>query len=177
MKKVIVFIVILVFTPLICGIYGILHDQFTYTISPEYYTKFKFIQFQTAEAIPNRLVVSIVGFMATWWVGIPLGIVLALTGLIHKDWREMLKIYLKSIIRIIPVAFLVGLIGLFYGWGFHKESDLHWFFPDNLIDTKQFMMVGSMHNFSYVGGVIGLIVGVIYQIIVKSKSSPNESGI
>ena len=166
-NKVLIFIIILLITPIICGIYGVLHDQFTYTISPEYFTKFKFIQFQTAEAIPNRLAVSIVGFKATWWVGIPLGIVLALIGLIHADWREMLNVYLKSLVRIIPVVFLVGLIGLFWGWGFHKESDLHWFFPENLVDTKNFMMVGSMHNFSYIGGAIGLFVGVTYQFLAK----------
>lgn len=77
--------------PIIGGLYGIIHDQLTYTISPEYYTKFKFYQFGLMdignEAIfPNpRLEVSAVGFMATWWMGLPIGLILGLVGLTIKD--------------------------------------------------------------------------------------------
>ncbi len=45
MNKFIAFLLILLVAPLLGGIYGILHDQLTYTLSEEYYTKFKFIQF------------------------------------------------------------------------------------------------------------------------------------
>ena len=83
--------------PLIGGLYGILHDQLTYTISPEYYTKFKFYQFGLMdignEAIfPNtRIEVSAVGFMATWWMGLPIGLILGLVGLVHKDNKQMFR--------------------------------------------------------------------------------------
>lgn len=75
MKKFSILIPIVIITPIIGGLYGILHDQLTYSISPEYYTKFKFYQFGLMdmgnEAIfPNpRIEVSAVGFMATWWMG------------------------------------------------------------------------------------------------------------
>jgi len=171
MKKVLVFILILIITPFICGLYGILHDQFTFTISTEYYTKFKFTQFNTAPAIPHRLGAAFVGFYATWWVGLFLGPVLALTGLIHRDWKEMLNVYLKSIVCILIVTIIVGLIGLLYGWIFLIDKELNWVFPESLVDKASFIMVGSMHNFSYAGGVIGLIIGVIYQIRLKKKGS------
>jgi len=51
--------------------YGIIHDQITYSISPEYYTKFKFYQFGLIKS-PNdfvhnpRQMAIIVGIMATW---------------------------------------------------------------------------------------------------------------
>jgi hypothetical protein len=32
---------------LVAGIYGIVHDQFTYSISPEYFTRLKFFSFIT----------------------------------------------------------------------------------------------------------------------------------
>lgn len=164
MKKLILFIVILIITPLIAGVYGIIHDQLTYTISQEYFTKFKFIQFHVGEAIPYRLGVSYVGFMATWWVGIPLGIFLGLTGLIHRDGKEMIRLYFKSVVIVLVVAIIVGLFGLLFGRLFLIDKNLNWFFPEDLIDRAHFIMVGSMHNFSYLGGLIGLIVGVIYQI-------------
>lgn len=40
MKKFLMFLLTIALAPLIGGLYGILHDQLTYTISPEYYTKF-----------------------------------------------------------------------------------------------------------------------------------------
>ena len=102
MTKFLALIVLAVISCLLAGLYGILHDQLTYTISPEYYTKFKFYQFgfmeNGQEAIfPNpRIEVSAVGLLATWWMGIPIGIVLGLVGLIHKDWQTMFKLTFKA---------------------------------------------------------------------------------
>lgn len=53
------------------GLYGIVHDQVTYSISEEYFTRNKFHQF--AYARPSfdspRWFAGIIGFLATWWVG------------------------------------------------------------------------------------------------------------
>lgn len=55
---------------LFAGIYGILHDQVTYTLAPEYFTRFKFTQFSYANfGLSDRLFVAIIGVLATWWVG------------------------------------------------------------------------------------------------------------
>src|SRR4051812_43372696 len=63
---------------LIAGAYGILHDQVTYTLSEEYFTKFKAVQFRWADlGWPRRVFVSEVGFLATWWVGFIAGWFLA----------------------------------------------------------------------------------------------------
>ena len=73
------------------------------------------------------------------------------------------------------VAFLTGLVGLFYGRLFLKYSDLSWFMPDNLIDKTSFISVGSMHNFSYLGGLFGLIAGTIYSVKQKKNSTLNHN--
>lgn len=180
MKKFWILIFIILIAPIIGGIYGILHDQLTYTISPEYYTKFKFYQFGLATAgneavfLHPRLEVSIVGFMATWWMGLPIGLILGLVGLIHSS-DKMLKATLKSIVVTMVVALSTGLIGLAYGWLFLKYSDLSWFMPDNLIDKENFIAVGSMHNFSYLGGLFGLIAGIFYSIKQKNKNALQHS--
>lgn len=183
MKKFGILILIIVIAPLIGGLYGILHDQLTYTISPEYYTKFKFYQFGLMdlgnEAIfPSpRLQVSAVGFMATWWMGLPIGLILGLVGLVHKDSKQMFNSTIKAIIITIIVAFSTGLIGLAYGKTYLAETGVNWWLPDNLIDTKNFIAVGSMHNFSYLGGLTGLIAGIIYSIRQKRKiDNENNSG-
>ena len=182
MKKFITLFLIIAIAPVIGGLYGILHDQLTYTISPEYYTKFKFYQFGLMdfgnEAIfPNpRIEVSVVGFMATWWMGLPIGLILGLVGLVHKNNKQMFRATTGAIIVVVIVAFVTGLIGLAYGKLYLANTEVNWWLPDNLIDTKDFIAVGSMHNFSYLGGLTGLIAGIIYSIRQKRKFENENNG-
>jgi len=181
LKKYHVLIFIIALTPLIGGFYGILHDQLTYTISPEYYTKFKFYQFGLMdtgnEAIfPNpRIQVSAVGFMATWWMGLPIGLILGLVGLIHADKNTMLRVTMGAIILTIIVAFITGLVGLAYGRLYLAYTRVNWWLPNNLVDIKNFIAVGSMHNFSYIGGLTGLIAGIVYSVRQKRKYAALDS--
>jgi hypothetical protein len=179
MKKFFTLILILILGIIIAGIYGIVHDQITYSVSHEYYTKFKFYQFGLMdignEAIfPNpRIEVSIVGIMATWWMGIPIGLILGLVGLIHINSKEMFIITIKAFLVTLVIALITGLIGLAYGefilGNETKENFKYWYFPENLIDFRNFVAVGSMHNFSYLGGLFGLIGGVLFSIRRKTK--------
>ena len=174
MKKSLTLLLIVFTSILLAGLYGILHDQITYTISPEYYTKFKFIQFgvldRYSEApIDNpRVLVAKVGFLATWWVGFWIGLVLGLVSLIHSDWKLMWYYASRAMVCTVVIALLTGFVGLFYGFKVlakRPESDFtYWFIPENLTNFKDYIAVGSMHNFSYLGGLIGLLFGVGYII-------------
>src|ERR1043166_9744385 len=54
---------------LLAGPYGVVHDQVTYSISAEYFTRLKFSQFQRADfGFPPRVFVAEIGFLATWCV-------------------------------------------------------------------------------------------------------------
>jgi uncharacterized membrane protein YsdA (DUF1294 family) len=133
------------------------------------------------EAIfPNpRIEVSAVGLLATWWMGIPIGIILGLVGLIHKDWRTMFKVTFKTFILTILIAFVTGLSGLAYGHIYLADKSKaefgNWYIPNNLIDFESFIKVGSMHNFSYIGGLTGLIGGLIYTIVQWRKLRIEEN--
>ncbi|QKJ29424.1 hypothetical protein HQ865_06525 [Mucilaginibacter mali] len=174
MKKFKVLVITILFTPILAGLYGVLHDQFTYTISNEYFTKFKFVQFglvDQGKAIlsNNRMVVAIVGFLATWWTGIFIGIGHGLTGLIHSNAKIMQRTIIKAIVLNMGIAAVTGLMGYCYGKLYLANTQVNWWFPDNLIDKKAFIAAGSMHNFSYLGGAIGLFAGIVYQLRVAGK--------
>ncbi len=157
MNKFVALILILIIAPILGGIYGILHDQITYSISNEYYTKFKFIQFGLenwglgqnigTERNPEILLenprfgASIVGTLATWWFGMIIGIILGLVGLIHKTGKKMFKITLKAFLLTTRIALLTGIIGLGYGKLFLTENRPNWNLPENLIDYDSFVMV------------------------------------
>ncbi len=189
MNKFLALILILIIAPILGGIYGIIHDQITYSISNEYYTKFKFIQFglenwglgqnvgtdRNPEIIleNQRLGAGIVGFLATWWVGLIIGIILGIVGLIHKNGKKMFQTTMKAFLLTTGIALFTGIIGLLYGKVFLTTNRPNWYLPDNLIDYDRFIMVGSMHNFSYLGGLIGLIIVIIYSIRQKRKTPYN----
>lgn len=131
------------------------------------------------EAIfPNpRIEVSIVGFLATWWMGVPIGIILGLVGLIHKDSRQMFIITSKAFLITVIVAFSTGLFGLAFGSLYLVDTGVNWWLPENINDKKCFITVGSMHNFSYLGGLTGLVAGIIYSTRQKRKSDKlNKKG-
>jgi hypothetical protein len=168
MRKTRILILIVLISSLFAGIYGIIHDQITYLISPEYFTKFKFVQFGFVEyeniIIKQnvRLIVAIVGFLSTWWVGFIIGIVLGIIGFIHNESKQMFKITFKAILITMFVAFLTGIIGLIFGKFYLAEIGVNWWMPKNLLDKKNFIAVGSTHNFGYLGGLIGLLFGSFY---------------
>jgi hypothetical protein len=180
MKKVLSILLIIMMGCLIAGIYGVIHDQLTYTISPEYYTKFKFDQFGFAydgnEGILDhpRLYVSFVGFLATWWMGIPIATTLGLVSL-HPDARTMIRLTMNGFVVTLIIAFLVGLYGLYNGFADlayqPRENFEGWFIPDNLTDFKSFIAVGSMHNYSYLGGSYSLLGGIVYIVWKKYRSN------
>ncbi|TRZ41621.1 hypothetical protein [Robertkochia solimangrovi] len=191
LKKIATLILILLIGPVLGSVFGIAHDQITYTISEEYYTKFKFFQFglmnwgwgvnvgsgKAPEIILEnpRSGVMVVGILATWWVGFIISILLGVIGLIHKTAKDMFRVTLKAMIWNIVFALLTGLFGLVYGKFFLSYTPSLWFLPDNIKDRTAFEMVGSMHTFSYLGGFLGLLFGIGYSLRERWKANNIET--
>src|SRR3982751_6567141 len=116
LKKFGVFLLIVVIAMFVTGLYGIVHNQVSYTVAPEYFTKFKFRQFGFVDTpLPERVRASMVGFLASWWMGIPIGILVGAAGFIQRDYRQMFRVSLWSFGLVVVVTLLFGLCGLFYG--------------------------------------------------------------
>lgn len=180
MNKIIALLLILIIAPILGGIYGLIHDQITYSISEEYYTKFKFVQFGLANwglgenigtaRLPEikldnpRYGAAIIGVLATWWVGLIIGILLGLIGLIHKNGKRLFQITMSAFFLVFIIAFLTGVVGLVLGKIMVANSTSDWSVPKHVMEVERFIIVGSIHNFSYLGGLIGLIIGMLYTI-------------
>lgn len=171
MSRILNFILIILTSILIAGVYGIVHDQITYTISNEYYTLFKFEQFGINDwGISSvRTKAGIIGFLATWLIGLFLGIIYAIISLFLTT-KNILKISFKSILLNIGVAIFFGIIGFIYGALFLKAENLDWYIPEQTKNIQDFINVGSIHNFGYIGGLLGLILGIYYQIKQSKKT-------
>ena len=71
MAKFIEYLKALVIAIIIAGIHGAIHDQISFTFSEEYFTRFKFIQFNLSWAYESpRLGAALVGFLAAWWMAL-----------------------------------------------------------------------------------------------------------
>jgi hypothetical protein len=148
--------------PLIAGLYGALHDQFSFTIAPEYFTKFKYGQFGFDPQWfgGHRPTVAVIGFLATWWVGLFIGLFLGGTALLQPDRVQMRKAIQRGAVITLATAASCALLGLCYGWFVLNGAPTGWHLPTDVLDTQAFLMVGSMHNCSYGGGVLGLILAL-----------------
>ena len=151
---------------IVAGIYGVLHDQITFSISQEYFTRLKFFQFHYADfGLPRRVFVAEIGFLATWWVGFIAGWFLARVVVpICPPVQARSKI-LRGFWIILFCGFAGSTCG--FGWGLLRGPNgdysgwqgfgtMH-----GVVDLPSFVRVAYIHNASYLGGLLGLIVALI----------------
>ncbi len=160
------------------GLFGIVHDQISYTVAPEYFTKFKFRQFGFTDLpLPERTRAAMVGFLASWWMGIPIGLLVGAAGFIHNGPRRMLMVSSWSLLVTIGFTLLVGLTGLIYGYFQTAHIDLAnydgWFIPTDVSNLRRFLCAGYMHNASYLGGVLAIPVAWVFHVIMKRRVGPD----
>lgn len=162
------------------GLYGILHDQVTYTLSEEYFTKLKFEQF----AFMNlgwhpRVFVGGIGLMATWWVGLITGWLIARAGIHAHGGLLPLKTFGKLALLLVGVVVTSAILGYGFGWFFYEARQEHWAWVGPLLqveDVERFARVGYAHNFVYVGGVVGTVICMVWaKRLVKSSSQRQAS--
>lgn len=166
MRKAFVFIASIFLSIIIAMLYGTIHNQFTYTISDEFFTKEIFERFgfvQYGRDTP-RLTASIIGAWSTWWMGLIAGFIFATIGLFHSDVKQMIQSIKGATLITLVTSLLVGLIGLCYGFLGFSRFNSTCCFPLEVHNVKNFLAVLEMHSFSYVGGVLGLFLAILWQI-------------
>ncbi len=126
-----------------------------------------------AQAISPRLGVSVVGFFATWWVGLIVGISFGMTGFGFKNHNIMLTVIYKAVGLLFCIALITGSAGYLYGKTVLIKREVNWWLPPDIVDKNSFIVVGSIHNFSYIGAILGLAAGIFY--IMRQKKTERLS--
>ncbi|GAK98210.1 hypothetical protein-signal peptide and transmembrane prediction [Nonlabens tegetincola] len=175
-KKIGLLLIIIFISIVLASIYGFLHNQISYSISTEYFTKFKFEQFGFVEYGTDtpRLTAGIIGMWSTWWFGLIIGLILGIVAMFQPNSKIMWKSGMTAILRNLGIAIGIGIVGILIGKFIMANSNLTWDFPADLIDKKNFITVGTMHEFSYAGGIIGLFYGILYQLKIKKASAQHR---
>ena len=174
MRRFAVFIVFVLAAVLAAGAFGALHDQISYTVSPEYYTKFKFLQFDLLnDGVPERARAAQVGFLGSWWMGVPLGVLIGAAGFIHPDVPQMRRALFWSLVVAVAFTLVYALGGLVYGIvqtaNFELASYEGWFIPQGLEHPRRFLCVGYMHNAAYTGGELAVAIAWALHLSVLRK--------
>ena len=172
-RKIGLLFLIIAVSIILASIYGIAHNQISYSISTEYFTKFKFGQFGFIEygLDTPRITAGIVGLWSTWWLGLLIGFVNGIVGLTQKTAKTMWRSAFGATIRTLGIAIGFGILGILIGKFLISNLSIDWNVPTDLTEQKSFLTAGAMHNFSYAGGIIGLVYGIVYQLKLKKASA------
>lgn len=151
---------------LIAGVYGIAHDQITYSISPEYFTKLKFQQFHYADfGWGERAFVATIGFLASWWVGAIIAWFLARRLIPQQPRRWAYRQIAAGFALVIVCGVVTGALAYAYGWWRGPNGNYaawQWAIDRfGITDTWSFVRVAYIHNGSYLGGALGLVLALV----------------
>ena len=152
---------------LIAGLYGAMHNQISYTVSPDYFHQFKFIQFGLIH-FQDRTGAAFVGWYASWWMGIIIGIVLVPVSLIVPGAKGYFVAALRAFGVVTLTALATGLTGLLLGFLLIDPQRVGPVerYGQLINDPAAFWRAGTMHSFSYLGGLLGIVTGLIYLGVV-----------
>jgi len=169
-------IIVAVCGALVAGGYGIVHDQMTYAISEEYFSKLKFDQFRWADVgLPDRLFVAEIGFLATWWVGFFCAWFLGRRVIPNQPRRRAVGQVANGCAIVFVSTLLCGIVGFGYGLWRGPEADYSYWeqtLYDLGIEQKwAFIRVAYIHIASYVGGLTGLVLALVFVRPVKKLKS------
>jgi hypothetical protein len=180
MSKIVALVGLVLLALPIAGMFGVLHDQVSFTVSSEYFTKFKFLQFGLLDpTVLERIRVAQVGFLASWWMGVPIGLLVSPAALIHRSAYAVLRFGLQSYLALVIFTALFAIGGLLYGFYQTRTIALQnyhgWFVPADIVDLRSFLCVGYMHNAAYLGGVVGVVVAWLFHVRVRLRTEPNKA--
>ena len=152
--------------------YGIAHDQVTARVSIEYFT----IGHPPLIPTENPTLIALAwGVLATWWVALPAGIIVAVVArvggwqkLTWADLRRPAVIYILTTGIVCAIAGVIGYIAASRGWVWLLEPmasavpvDRHTRFLANL----------WAHTAAYIMGVVGTLVLSGWVLITRRRQT------
>lgn len=158
---------------LIGGIYGALHDWFTYSISSEYFIRMKFDQFSHVDlGFPPRLFAAQIGFIAAGAVGLAAGWFIARMAV--PAWRARVAFgrAMRAFLLMILIAAAAAASGNFIDLKTNVGGMLWKDLCESLdvTDTTAFVRVALIHTAGYVGALTGLVIAIVHLRRAKHQS-------
>ncbi|MEL7344756.1 MAG: hypothetical protein AAFN59_07835 [Pseudomonadota bacterium] len=147
---------------LLAGVYGVLHNQISYSVGPDYFHAFKFRQFRVPIDLHGRMGAALVGLRASWWMGLVIGGPLAVLSLFHPAPQAARRAFAYIAIGIVVLTLAVGLASLAIGVP-DRFRAMVWV-PGQVENAQGFMRAAWMHEITYGASLLSLFIGLIMMI-------------
>ena len=143
-----------------------MHNQISYTVGPTYFFDLKFTQFRIPDEFHNRIGAAWVGIQASWWMGLIIGTPIGVLSLFFRGFRRQVFNFSRIAIVVVLITFVVGICTVAFSLFTIDAQNIPpaaagWATEDKV----GFARATSMHNASYIGGLIGLIIGTILTFV------------
>jgi len=148
------------------GVFGMIHNQVSYTIGPDYFHRYKFIQFNVIETFPPRLAALIIGWKASWWMGLIIGVPLFTFALLARDKADYASLCFKAFVTVLVTILLVDSATIIAAFAVLTPENLPPRFtgPGDW-DHLGFARAGLLHDASYLGAILGLLLAALRMVI------------
>jgi hypothetical protein len=159
---------------LVAGLYGVLHDQWTYSIAPEYFTRLKFQQFHyLSRDQPTRLLVAEIGFLASWWVGFFSAWFMGRLTVPHAPVPTAARRCAAGVLAIVLTAMTAAFLASWLAPTTVSDPRLSNWSPilraHRVTDAVAFVRVAYIHNASYLGGLVGLLGVLVWLRVTRRR--------
>ena len=157
-------------------LYGILNNQITVSLSPEFFSVIQRNLFHHALKqtglldAPIRVQAAFIGMLTTWWFGLLLSVVLSTNRIFRRSKQVSIRHYLWIVGGIMLCTLcssvVFGTIGYLAEPGVNLD---YWPLLDGIEDVRSAFAVGCWHNGAYVGASIATLVAAIRMRTVTAK--------
>ncbi|MEM1059728.1 MAG: hypothetical protein AAGK14_10810 [Verrucomicrobiota bacterium] len=157
-------------------VFGIVHDQITARVSIEYFTVAHPPMIGLGRSDSPTINGIYWGIVATWWVGLPLGIGLAVAARAGKrpklSARQLFHPILFLLICMLGIAAIAGLVG--YILAENGSIELNRWLARKIPSEQHssFIAVGAAHFVSYLSGAIGGVVLWVWVWFRRKRLEP-----
>jgi hypothetical protein len=179
MRKLAIYLLFIAVAIVIASIYGVAHHQITFSVSPEYYTKFKFIQTNLADTLAAqhmtqpRSAVVIAGVKTSWAIGAIVGVLLGLIALVFPSAENMFRAAWQALALTLLVSVLLAVGAYYYGPNAHIGAGAYdtmpRHLPDNLTNKPAFFRAASLQYGVLLGWCVGLFGGMILLLVRNNR--------
>ncbi len=158
--------------------FGIFHDLFTANICVEYFT----IGHKKVIESENPFVLALVwGVLATWWVGVMLGVFIIVHNVIGKSPSLPFELIRKWVFRLLIIMVCCSTLAGIIGFILASTGVIYMIprFADQVPEEKHvaYLSVGWAHISSYLVGLLGGIVICVKVWLRRSDQSGKKTKI
>ena len=154
------------------SVYGVIHDQFTIRVCLEYFTVGHPPIFSTSS--PTLLALGW-GIIATWWVGLLLGIPLAAVARLGRAHPPIsVRELVPAIGLLLVVMSCCALVAGFLGYSAGQRGDVSpppWLGAHLPLEFRaRFVATSWAHLASYMSGIVGGVILIAVTRIRRARS-------